>query len=88
MVARGGRGRLVSGNRGGLSGGRGRGSFAGGDGGRGGSGRGPSNAPLRGHGSRNNFGGGTTGVMVDLPLALEVLDIHTEAAVLESRKST
>lgn len=47
----------MSGNRGGLSGGRGRGSFVGG-GGRGGSGGGPSNGPLRGHGSRNNFGGG------------------------------
>ena len=48
----------MSGNRGGLSGGRGRGgSFAGG-GGRGGSGGGQSNGPLRGHGSRNNFGGG------------------------------
>ena len=47
----------MSGNRGGLSGGRGRGgSFIGG-GGRGGSG-GPPNGPLRGHGSRNNFGGG------------------------------
>ena len=47
----------MSGNRGGLSGGRGRGSFVGG-GGRGGSGGGPSNGPLRGHGSRSNFGGG------------------------------
>jgi 20S proteasome subunit alpha 6 len=48
----------MSGNRGGLSGGRGRGgSFVGG-GGRGGSGGGPPNGPLRGHGSRNNFGGG------------------------------
>ena len=47
----------MSGNRGGLSGGRGRGSFVGG-GGRGGSGGGPSNGPLRGHGSRNNFGAG------------------------------
>ena len=45
----------MSGNRGGLSGGRGRG-FVGG--GRGGSGGGPSNGSLRGHGSRNNFGGG------------------------------
>ena len=45
----------MPGNRGGLSGGRGRGSFVG----RGGSGGGgPSNGPLRGHGSRNNFGGG------------------------------
>ena len=50
----------MSGNRGGLSGGRGRGgSFVGGGGGsRGGSGGGQSNGPLRGHGSRNNFGGG------------------------------
>jgi 20S proteasome subunit alpha 6 len=47
----------MSGNRGGLSGGRGRGSFVSG-GGRGGSGGGLSNGPLRGHGSRNNFGGG------------------------------
>ena len=50
----------MSGNRGGLPGGRGRGSgsFVGGGGGRGGSGGGPSNGSLRGHGSRNNFGGG------------------------------
>lgn len=48
----------MPGNRGGLSGGRGRGgSFVGG-GGRGGSG-GLSNGPPRGHGSRNNFGGGS-----------------------------
>ena len=47
----------MSGNRGGLSGGRGRGSFVSGSG-RGGSGGGPSNGHLRGHGSRNNFGGG------------------------------
>ena len=50
----------MSGNRGGLSGGRGRGGsfIGGGGGGRGGSGGGPTNGPLRGHGSRNNFGGG------------------------------
>ena len=48
----------MSGNRGGLSGGRGgRESFVSG-GGRGGSGGGPPNGSLRGHGSRNNFGGG------------------------------
>jgi 20S proteasome subunit alpha 6 len=56
--ARGGRGVLMSGNRGGLSGGRGRGSFVGGSS-RAGSGGGPSNGSVRGHGSRNNFGGGS-----------------------------
>lgn len=53
--ARGGRAGSMSGNRGGL-GGRGRGgSFVGGGGG-GGRGGGQPNGPLRGHGSRGNFG--------------------------------